>query len=89
LFLSIVTSHSPSKLFHFSRLADIQLSQFLLAENGMLKLNDFNRAEIMLFNEKDKEYCRYRNNPGHGDVSSEVVLVAVFTFDSMISQQGL
>ena len=30
-------------------------------------LNDFNRAEIMLFNEKDQEYCRYRNNPGHGD----------------------
>ena len=21
----------------------------------------------MLFNEKDQEYCRYRNNPGHGD----------------------
>jgi serine/threonine protein kinase len=48
---------------------DIQLSQFLLDEKGRLKLNDFNRAEIMLFNEKDQEYCRYRNNPGHGDVS--------------------
>jgi serine/threonine protein kinase len=48
---------------------DIQLSQFLLDAYGTLKLNDFNRAEIMLWNDKDKEYCRYRNNPGHGDVS--------------------
>jgi Protein tyrosine and serine/threonine kinase len=48
---------------------DIQLSQYLVSADGTLKLNDFNRAEIMLFNEKDKEYCRYRNNPGHGDVS--------------------
>lgn len=48
---------------------DIQLTQFLLVD-GRLKLNDFNRAEIMLFNEKDQEYCRYRNDPGHGDVSS-------------------
>ena len=50
-------------------LTDIQLSQFLLSNEGTLVLNDFNRAEIMLFNEKDQEYCRYRNNPGHGDVS--------------------
>jgi len=48
---------------------DIQLSQFLLAADGSLKLNDFNRAEIMLYNEKDQEYCGYRNNPGRGDVS--------------------
>lgn len=49
---------------------DIQLSQYLLSPGGTLRLNDFNRAEIMLFNEKDQEYCRYRNNPGNGDVSS-------------------
>jgi serine/threonine protein kinase len=48
---------------------DIQLSQFLLDSNGNLQLNDFNRAEIMFWNENDKEYCKYRNNPGHGDVS--------------------
>lgn len=47
---------------------DIQLTQFLIID-GRLKLNDFNRAEIMLFNEKDQEYCRYRNDPGMGDVS--------------------
>lgn len=55
---------------------DIQLSQFLLSADGTLKLNDFNRAEIMLYNEKDKEYCRYRNNPGHGDVSESQLAVS-------------
>ena len=34
-----------------------------------MKLNDFNRAEIMLWTGKDQEYCKYRNNPGGGDVS--------------------
>ena len=48
---------------------DIQLSQFLLTADGKVKLNDFNRAEVMLWDEKDKEYCRYRNYPGNGDVS--------------------
>ena len=49
---------------------DIHLSQFLLSEAGKLKLNDFNRAEIMLWNEIDQEYCKYRNYPGWGDVST-------------------
>lgn len=52
---------------------DIQLPQFLLSETGKLKLNDFNRAEIMLWNENDREYCKYRNYPGWGDVSSSHV----------------
>jgi hypothetical protein len=56
---------------------DIQLSQYLLAADGTVKLNDFNRAEMMLWNDKDREYCRYRNNPGHGDVSSLHLLSAV------------
>jgi serine/threonine protein kinase len=49
---------------------DIYLSQFLLTEKGTVKLNDFNRAEIMLWNEKDQEYCKYRNEPGGGNVST-------------------
>jgi serine/threonine protein kinase len=28
--------------------------------------NDFNRMEVMYFDEENQEYCRYRNNPGHG-----------------------
>lgn len=56
---------------------DIQLSQFLLSSSGQLKLNDFNRAEIMLWNEKDNEYCKYRNHPGGGDVSIHVMFRSV------------
>jgi hypothetical protein len=31
--------------------------------------NDFNRAEIMLYDEDNQEYCQYRNGIGSGDVS--------------------
>lgn len=46
---------------------DIQLSQFLFDQSGMLKFNDFNRAEIMLWDEQKQDYCRYRNGPGGGN----------------------
>jgi serine/threonine protein kinase len=50
---------------------DIQLSQFLLNEDkSMLKINDFNRAEFMLFDEASQQYCQYKNGPGGGNVSS-------------------
>ena len=44
----------------------IKLGQFLLTDDGHVKLNDFNRAEIMLFNEKDQEYCPYMTSIGGG-----------------------
>ena len=47
---------------------DVHLGQFLVGDDGHLKLHDFNRAEIMLWNEQDQDYCRYRNNPGNGEV---------------------
>lgn len=46
---------------------DIQTLQFLFAPDGRLKLNDFNRAEAMLYDEQAGEYCRYQNGPGGGD----------------------
>lgn len=46
---------------------DIQLAQYLFAPDGRLKLNDFNRAEAMLFDEEDGSYCRYQNGKGAGD----------------------
>lgn len=46
---------------------DIQLSQFLLTDDGHIKLNDFNRAEVMLWDEDNNEYCKYRNGKGHGN----------------------
>jgi len=46
---------------------DVQLSQFLYEPDGLIKLNDFNRAEIMLWDDEKGDYCRYRNNPGNGN----------------------
>ena len=47
---------------------DIQLSQFLFNQNKTgLVLNDFNRAEFPLFDEKAGDYCRYRNGEGGGN----------------------
>jgi len=49
---------------------DVMPSQFLYAENGKIKLNDFNRGEAMLFDEQDGTYCRYENGKGGGDFRS-------------------
>lgn len=49
---------------------DVQPSQFLLnKDKTMLKINDFNRAEFMLYDDTEGEYCRYTNGVGHGNVS--------------------
>ena len=53
---------------------DIQLSQFLFTQDMHLKLNDFNRAEIMLWDEMNQEYCKYRNHVGMGEVSGTSVV---------------
>jgi len=49
---------------------DIQLAQFLKTPDGILKLNDFNRAEIMLFDEDQSRYCIYKNGKGGGNISN-------------------
>jgi serine/threonine protein kinase len=46
---------------------DVQPSQFLFDKNGHLKLNDFNRAEILLWDDQAKKYCKYRNGQGNGN----------------------
>jgi len=47
---------------------DIQLNQYLFnTDKTKLKLNDFNRAEFPLFDEKNNEYCRYKNGKGGGN----------------------
>lgn len=49
---------------------DIQLSQFLLSKDmKRIKLNDFNRAEFMLWDEEGQEYCQYSPGAAHGNVS--------------------
>ena len=48
---------------------DVQLSQYLFNEDfSVLKLNDFNRAEFMLWDEGKNAYCLYQNGRGHGNV---------------------
>jgi len=52
---------------------DVHLEQFLVTEDHQhIKMQDFNRAEIMLWDEDNQEYCRYLNGPGHGEVSRHV-----------------
>lgn len=46
---------------------DVQLCQWLRTRNGTLKLGDFNRAEIMDYNEEKGEYCRYNNGHSYGN----------------------
>lgn len=54
---------------------DVQPFQWLIAEDGSIKLNDFNRAEFMLYDEEHKQYCKYKNGVGPGDVSIMNLLV--------------
>mmetsp|Transcript_37319 Transcript_37319/g.90613 ORF Transcript_37319/g.90613 Transcript_37319/m.90613 type:complete len:258 (+) Transcript_37319:706-1479(+) len=47
---------------------DIQLSQFLMnKDKSMLKINDFNRAEYMLYDDAKQVYCKYHNGRGNGN----------------------
>ena len=47
-----------------------QLSQYLLsADKTIVKLNDFNRAEFMLWDEVEEEYCKYGTGHAKGIVS--------------------
>jgi len=45
---------------------DIHLEQFLFNEDGVIKLSDFNRADIMAFNEETGTYCKYMGFEGGG-----------------------
>lgn len=49
---------------------DIQLCQYLINRYGQMKLNDFNRAEILLWDRETEEYCRYRSGLVYGNYRS-------------------
>ena len=61
---------------------DIQLCQFLRSKDGTLKLNDFNRAELMLWDENNQEYCKYNNGLAYGNVSivSDLISMELFYY---------
>ena len=40
---------------------DVQIGQFCRGNNGMIKILDFNRAEVMLYDENYGQYCRFEN----------------------------
>jgi serine/threonine protein kinase len=47
---------------------DIQLSQFLFDNDAeRIILNDFNRAEFMLWDDEHQAYCKYTEGKGNGD----------------------
>jgi len=49
---------------------DIQLSQYLFSRDGQLKLNDFNRAEVLLWDTEKRDYCRYTIGLSYGNLRS-------------------
>ena len=58
---------------------DVDLGQFLWADHQMreIKLNDFNRAEVMLWDEVNNQFCKYKNGAGGGWVRTCVLLCNV------------
>lgn len=49
---------------------DIQMGQYLFSFENELKLNDFNRAEIMFFNKEKQKYCAFSNGKVYGKFRS-------------------
>lgn len=63
--LANLHNHARGLIIH----DDVQLPQFMLTDDGRLKLGDFNRAEFILYDEEHGRYCKYLNGKGPGDVS--------------------
>ncbi len=42
---------------------DVQIGQFCRGKDGLVKILDFNRAEVMLYDEDQGEYCKFENGP--------------------------
>ena len=64
--LAVLHGHSEGIIVH----DDVQLCQWLRGYDNKLLLGDFNRAEVMEWNEKENRYCRYKNGYVYGNVSS-------------------
>jgi hypothetical protein len=62
---------------------DIQLCQWLEHSDGRIKLGDFNRAEMMEWNDTDNSYCKYENGEVNGNVSTMYIFVSFVASDTL------
>jgi len=65
---------------------DIKLDQFLMPENGTLKLGDFNRAILMQWDEEKGRYCKFRMGKSFGTVSMKTRTHAVLVFCCLLCE---
>ena len=42
---------------------DVQIGQFCHGMDGLIKVLDFDRAEVLLYDEAQEEYCGFENGP--------------------------
>jgi serine/threonine protein kinase len=72
---AIADLHSfPGLIIH----GDIHPVQWLRSKDGKLKLNDFNNAEILDWNRKEKSYCKADRGSWGGMVSPCFALVCAW-----------
>ena len=61
---------------------DVQIGQFCRGKDGLIKILDFNRAEVLLYDEEGEQYCMFENGiPPDGSVSRfhKVHIAAIFS----------
>lgn len=54
---------------------DVKLKQWMMHQTKRAKLGDFNRAEMMDWNEEMQSYCSYSNGEVYGIVSTTILSV--------------
>ena len=86
--ISDMHGHKGGPIAH----VDLKLDQFMRGRDGILKIIDFNRAEVMMWDEGKKKYCGTSEGPRMGhfhspeEISNEVIdeKVDVYLLGSMI-----
>lgn len=55
--LAVMHGHPDGPIVH----GDIQLGQFYRGQDGKIKIVDYNRAEMVFYDEEKGRYCKWRN----------------------------
>ena len=64
---------------------DVYLAQFMLSrDRTTIKLNDFNRAEIMQWDDENQDYCKYQKVGLRGNVSGQTRCTVVCTCPAIV-----